>query len=183
VLPRFEVVVDCPDQAVADNLARTLADETTACTGWVQLPYAELHVPKAQRHFWSPLLQVILDARPEGTHLHCTFRPAPGVWTGFVFAHCVFGVLALCGLCLGLSQWTIGQAPTAMVATPIAVFMSLGLYFGALRGHALGADQMRALRRDFDRALGQEDPTDDDWDPTVDTDLPGPCALLDTPPG
>ena len=175
VLPRFEIVVGCPEQAVAANLQRRLAAQGCESTGWVEVPYAELHVPEAERHFWSPRLQVTLDDHPRGTIVHCCFRPEPGVWTGFVFAHCVFGVVALAGLSLGLAQWTLGHTPSAMIAAGVAAAASLALYVGALFGHKLGHEQMCMLRREFDEALGGDAPDDATWDPTADASLQGPC--------
>ncbi len=175
VLPRFEVLVGCPEPMVAANIARCLATDDCECHGWVEIPYAELHVPDADRHFWSPRLQLTFDERADGTLVHCTFRPEPGVWTGFVFAHSVLGTLALIGLSLGLAQWTLGQPPLALLATPLAAALSLALYVGALLGHRLGHEQMCMLRRELDRALGSVDPDHDAWDPTADAELPGSC--------
>ena len=179
VLPRFEVALACPQVVVAGKIASALRAPDAGTTGWVELPYAELHVPIATRHFWSPRLQVTFDDRGDTTQLHCTFRPEPGVWTGFVFAHCVCWVLALCGLSMGLSQWTLGRPPTALIALGLGMLLSLGLYVGALLGHRLGMDQMRALRRFFDRAIGSDDPATSRSDPTIDAVLEGLCEEQD----
>lgn len=167
VIPRFELVVDRPEQAVADSLTRRLAAHDCACVGWVALPYAELHVPAVSRHFWSPRLQVTLDAHPDGTHLQCTFRPEPEVWTGFVFAHCLFLTCGVVGLSLGLAQWTIGQSPLALIAGGAGLALSFALYLGALFGHGLGDEQMHMLRGDLDRALGREQPAASESDSTA----------------
>jgi hypothetical protein len=153
VLPRFVLLVACPEREVAGKLAERLATPECDCVGWVEGAYAELHVRVEDRHFWSPRLQVTLIEDPEGTLVHGTFRPEPEVWTGFVFAHCVFAAVALAGLSLGLAQSTLGAAPTAMLGTVAGGLASLGLYFGALAGHRVGHDQMDMLRRDFDYAL------------------------------
>ena len=175
VLPRFEIVVDCPVQAVAASLEHHLAGQGCECSGWVEAPYAELHVPEGERHFWSPRLQVTLDARAQGTIVHGCYRPEPEVWTGFVFAHSVFGVVALAGLSLGLAQWTLGHTPLAMIVVGVAALASASLYIGALFGHSLGHEQMCMLRRDFDEALGTDDPSGTAWDPIADGLLDGPC--------
>jgi hypothetical protein len=175
VLPRFEVVVGCPEASVAANLRRSLARAGCECVGWVEPPYAELHVPAAERHFWSPRLQLTLDEQREGTKVRCTFRPEPGVWTGFVFAHSVFGTLGLLGLSLGLAQWTLQHSAWALLAAPIAGLLSAALYIGALLGHRLGHAHMCMLRRELDRGLGSRDPEHAHWDPTTDAALPGTC--------
>lgn len=175
VLPRFELVVGCPEDSVAANIARCLATSDCECQGWVELPYAELHVPDRARHFWSPRLQLTFDADAGGTKVHGVFRPEPGVWTGFVFAHSLLGTAALIGMSLGLAQWTLGQPPLALLATPLGALLSLGLYVGALLGHRLGHEQMCMLRRELDRALGEFDPEHDAWDPTANAELPGTC--------
>lgn len=155
VLPRFEVVDARSETELAAAIAGQLAHANATSTGWVRAPYAELHVPATERHFWSPCLQITLTPTDTGTSLRCTFRPEPAVWTGFVFAHSVCATLVLVGLCLALSQWTLDHPPTALLAALIGAASSLGLYLGALRGHALGHDQMQMLRNELDRALGQ----------------------------
>lgn len=176
VLPRFEVVVGCPEAGVVANVSRRLGAEDCACEGWVEAPYAELHVRDGDRTMWSPLLQLTFDDHPDGTRVFCTFRPEPGVWTGFVFAHSVFGTLAVVGLCLAYSQWSLGQPPTAMFAVLAGALCSLALYVGALAGHRLGHDHMCMLRRELDFALGSEDPAGVAWDPTTDASLEGNCS-------
>jgi len=176
VLPRFEVVIGCPERAVAANLIRSLTRPECECHGWVEPPYAELHVPESVRHFWSPRLQLTFSEHPSGTAVYCTFRPEPGVWTGFVFVHSLLGTLAILGLCLGLAQWTLGQPALAMLVPPLAALLSLGLYFGALAGHRLGHEHMCMLRREFDHALGSSSPAHDTWDPTTDAELAGGCS-------
>jgi hypothetical protein len=153
VLPRFELVVDRPAEDVADRLVRHLAGGECSCVGWVAAPYAELHVPEQARHFWSPRLQVTFEQHADGTHVCCTFRPEPEVWTGFVFGHCLCLTSALVGLSLALAQWSLAKPPTAVFAGALALLISAGLYVGALFGHRLGREQMDQLRRSFDRAL------------------------------
>ena len=155
VLPRFELVDPRSIEALAAALAAQLGRED-ASSGWVSSPYAELHVPPAERHLWSPCLQISLIPLEQGTALRCTFRPEPAVWTGFVFAHSVCATVVLVGLCLALSQWTLGHPPSALIAALVGASCSLGLYLGALRGHALGHDQMQALRRQLERALAAD---------------------------
>ncbi|MCA9686455.1 MAG: hypothetical protein KC457_30080 [Myxococcales bacterium] len=175
VLPRFDVIVHCREQDLTRIIERSLADAACCCHGWVKAPYAELRVPESSRHFWSPRLELTFDEDPKGTRVHGVFRPEPAVWTGFVFLHSVLAALACVGLSLGLSQWTLGQAPLAMLVLPLAVMLSLGLYFGALAGHRLGHEEMCMLRRELDRALGQKDPAGNDWIPTLDAELSGAC--------
>lgn len=153
VLPRFELVVDCPEQVIAARLMARLGADDCSCVGWVAAPYAELHVPAAMRHFWSPRLQVSFDRHDEGTLVRGTFRPEPEVWTGFVFAHCLFLTTGLVGLSLGFAQWTLGHTPIALAVGVGGLLASLALYVGALLGHGLGHEQMCALRRDLEHAL------------------------------
>lgn len=153
VLPGFEVLVRCSEQRVADGIRECLAASDCECQGWVAPPYAELHVLEVARSFWSPRLQLTFDKHEDGTMIHGIYRPEPGVWTGFVFAHSVLGTLALLGLCLGLAQWTLGRPAIALLLAPMVALLSLGLYLGSLLGHRLGHDQMCMLRRVLDRAL------------------------------
>jgi hypothetical protein len=152
---RFEIVVDCPEQALGAKLKRNLAARDCGCIGWVEARGAELRVPKLERHFWSPRLQLRFDPDSRGgrTLVQGSFRPEPGVWTGIVFAHCLLGGLATAGLSLGLAQWTLGDPPTALLGTLLGILLSAGLYFGTLAGAQLGRAQMQMLRKELHRAV------------------------------
>jgi hypothetical protein len=152
---RFEIVVNCPEQALGAKLKRNLAARDSGCIGWAEARHAELRVPKMERHFWSPRLQLSFGADPRGgrTLVQGTFRPEPGVWTGIVLAHCLLGGLATAGLSLGLAQWTLGDPPMALFATVLGILLSAGLYFGTLAGAQAGRGQMKMLRRELHRAL------------------------------
>jgi hypothetical protein len=153
---QFEIVIDRPEAVLRSKLARSLAARDCTCVGWVQSAHAELRVPKLERHFWSPRLQLSFDSLTPGkgnTRVLGSFRPEPGVWTGLLFIHCLLGGLATAGLSLGLAQWTLGDPPTAMFATLLGVALSVSLYVATLAGARRGYDQRHMLRRELDRAL------------------------------
>ncbi len=153
--PVFELLVRLPERELEARLTHHFRMSAAACIGWVTPPYAELHVPEAQRHFWSPRLALTFDEHPEGTIVHGVYRPEPDVFTGFMFGHTAFVSLALAGFFVGVAQVTLGQLAWALIGLPIGLLLSGLLIVAAKLGQKLGRDEMRMLRRELDQALAQ----------------------------
>ena len=130
------------------------------CAGTVLRNHAVIRVHDDQRHFWSPQLELEVrlpdpedEFAPETAHLHGRFAPHPHVWTGFM---AIYGLLALGGVAgamWGLSQWTLGSPPWALLGVPAAAALAAFVYGAVFIGQGLGAEQMYLLRATVDRAV------------------------------
>ena len=133
-------------------------------TGTLFRRHAVLGVREEARHFWSPQLHLevrLPDAddedAPPAPQLHGRFSPHPHVWTMFMALYGVLGALGLAGLIAGLSQWTLGDAPWALIAIPVALALGGFVYGATFIGQGLGAEEMYALRSLLDRAIERAD--------------------------
>lgn len=150
IRPHFELDLGCDASTVLAKIERALASGELPCKGWVHAPYAELSIKADDRHFWSPRLAVAAEEKERSVILHCRFGPEPAVWTGFVGAYAVAGLVALAGAFIGASQWVLAHSPTALWATVAGAAVAAALYIGALLGQKAGEQQMRLLRRHLD---------------------------------
>ncbi len=152
--PRFELDLDCDAETVLTKIERAIEAHRDAedppFAGWVQPPYAELCIPQAQRHLWSPRLAIAVERGARPVVLHCRFGPEPAVWTGFCGAYAVSGLLALGGALIGFSQWVLNQPMTGAWLTLGGLLAAAGLYAAAMAGQRAGESQMRQLRRHLD---------------------------------
>jgi hypothetical protein len=118
--------------------------------------HATLSIPDEARHTWSPTLDVQVSANPAGTHVHARVGPVPEVWTFFVFCYAATSALALFGMVLGWSQYTVGSAPWALGALPIWMVVCGLLYGASFVGRGLGAHQIHQILACVDAQAGIE---------------------------
>ena len=152
--PRFESVAPHPPEAAAERLRAALARPGAPCRGTVFGDHAVLHVLPAEERVWSPFLSLDLAWHPEGTLVRGRFGPKPSVWSLFVAAYAVCGFGAIFGAGFGLVQWSLGQAPWALGAGPLAALGALATYAFARHGQRRGRHQMDRLRGFLEDALG-----------------------------
>jgi hypothetical protein len=167
VRPHFELHVPLPPDVVADRLRRAVG-VSHAVTGDVLNRHAQITIPAAKRHLWSPWLSFEIE-EPEGqeekggpgghTRLLGMFLPHPNVWTFYVALLAVSLFVALGGLMWGSSQWMAGESAWALWLVPAGLVAAVGLYVGAFLGQRLGADEMDVIRAFVGETLGVEVPS------------------------
>jgi len=153
--PTFDLRHPSPE-AILERL-RPLADAHPTLSGVFFRRHAVLRVREEARHFWSPQLDLEVrrpepDEDDEAPRLHGRFSPHPHVWTLFMAIYGVLGLLGLAGLIGGLSQWTLGMTPWALLGVPAALALGGFVYGATFIGQGLGAEEMYALRSLLDDA-------------------------------
>jgi len=122
--------------------------------------HAVLMVPEAERQFWSTQLGLeVEDASGSGgrsgpsTRVLGVFSPQPEIWTAFVFAIGTLSAVAVFGAMYAVVQLTMGEVPTCLLASVIAVLAGGLVYTSTLVGQGLTADEMYRLRSFLDDCL------------------------------
>lgn len=154
--PRFELVVPCTAAQALERIEAELRDPACPCAGIVLGRNVRLCVPAAQRHTWSPELHVEVEEQGPRARLHGLFGPHPSIWTFFAAAYAMLGFIAAGALVFGLSQWSLGMAPSALWALPVVGLLGGGIYAVARAGRHLGREQMTLLRGFLDAVLDAE---------------------------
>lgn len=166
VRPKFELELDGDAEAVLGRLQAHLDRTDFGCAGWVAPPYAELEVRPALKRTWSPRLAVYGENADRGCVLRCRFQPEPGVWTLYMAATAVLSVGAACCIAWACACMIMGQGLVApLVGLSTAFALGGLLYFVAISGQRLGADQMQSLREELEVALRTD--TDDEREPRL----------------
>lgn len=122
---RLDMVCGFAPSEVVERLERGL-ESAEGCSGSVRKNHAMLFLPEAERHFWSPWLDLRITEHARGSHLTGTFGPHPEVWTGFVFLWAALVAAWGFGLIFGSGQWMIGEEPFGLYATAGASFGLVG---------------------------------------------------------
>ena len=151
--PRFELVVPTTPGATLDGFRRYLNGASAGCTGSITGRHVRFRIPEARRHTWTPQLDLEVEPHEAGSLVRGLFGPHPSIWTFIVALYAIIGFSALGGLIFAYSQWTLGQAPTALWSVPVALVLAGGVYMVALVGQGLSQAQMIELRGCLDEAL------------------------------
>lgn len=152
--PRITLVAALAPSEVMERLRASLGGRPCPCQGSAAARHLDLWICEAERHFWSPRLDLSVEDHPEGALLRGRLGPHPDVWTLFLAGYAVSVFLGIGGTMYGLAQWTLGESPTALLAAPVSAALVAGIYAAAAFGQRLGADQVSTLTRFLEGALG-----------------------------
>lgn len=166
--PRFSLEPACG----ADDVMRALRDaealrlQTAGGERRVEGTFSERHgvlmLPEVERQFWSTQLgltvqapHVAPDGTPRPTRVLGVFSPQPEIWTAYVFAIGLLALVGACGAMYAVVQLTLGQAPSGLLASLIALLVGALVYTSTLVGQGLAAEEMYELRRHLDACIDE----------------------------
>ena len=151
--PRFEMTVPTTPAQTLQQLHDTLEAPGGAVTGSILGRHVRLRIPEDQRTFWTPQLDVEVEAHEDGSFVRGLFGPHPDIWTFFIATYAVMTFCGITGLLFGLVQWSLGWPAWALWSAPAALLMIGSVYAVALIGQRLGYDQMVQLRTFLDQSI------------------------------
>lgn len=151
--PRFTEVFDLE----AERLRSLLGDEFARLAPECELKsfpgFICLRVPPAERHFWSPRLNLSLDrAEGGGTLVTAIYGPNANMWSAFFYGYLFIGSGALFAGILGCCQAMLGIPAWGLWVLGGLVLLVLLIHGAGLSGRRIGAGQMRMLRDVHQRA-------------------------------
>ncbi len=151
--PKFVIHSAMPPQAVLDHMDRFLASRDLPVEGRVLSRHMCMTVPREERHFWSPSLDVDVVAEEGGSLLRGYFGPQPNVWTMYLAMYAVLILVAGAAVLIAISQWILGMAPSVLLALPLCLVLAAILYLASLSGQRISASQIEQIRSVLDAEL------------------------------
>jgi hypothetical protein len=147
----FDAAPDKVQEWLVEHLIQKAPDfEIRSFSGFVCL-----RLPPADRHFWSPRLNLSFDPHETGcTRIEGVYGPNANVWSLLVYGYMILGSLALFGACLGFAQASLDKPAWGLWVLWISLGLGLGLWFVAQVGRRLGAAQTERLHHLFEGVLG-----------------------------
>lgn len=156
VRPRFKFHSTQTPGAIAERIKTHLADENSECDGQFNSEYGTLYMPVKDQHYWSPRLNITLEADENGkTLIRGLYGPRPGVWTMFVFFYFVIAVAITFISIIGFSNISLDHSGSILWLVPVLLVIFATLWLVAYYGQRLGHDQMLTLHYFLEKSLGE----------------------------
>lgn len=150
--PEFQRPIAGEPAAFWQELEGRLRAAEGNCRGQLWSGGAILRLRSGDRRVWSPALWLHVEGGGDGGFVvHGRFSPSSPVWTAFLAIYLLLAILAMTGLCWGMSQMILHEAPWAFVLMPVALALAAFTYGAAIIGQGLGADDMYEMRSFVDR--------------------------------
>lgn len=109
-----------------------------------------LRINKEKRHFWSPQMDISVQANEHGgTLIRCLLAPEAAVWTMFMFFYAATGFMAFVGLMMGMSQWTLDRDMWGFYLFFAGIGLGLVVYAIAQFGKGISRSDMKLLKAFF----------------------------------
>ncbi len=116
-----------------------------------------LRIPLADRHFWSPRLNISLEETETGhTQVHGMFGPNANMWSSYLYGYLIIGSVGIFSGILGGCQWMLKQSAWGLWVLGAMLVIAAGMLLAAQIGQRLAASQMTQLHRIYESAVGQE---------------------------
>ncbi len=116
-----------------------------------------LRVPEQDRHYWSPRLNISLEAEGEGrTLVQGTYGPNANMWSSFLYGYLLVGSLGLFSGILGYCQWSLGMQAWGLWVFGTMLAIAIGMYLLAQFGQKIGAKQTFLLHQIYEAAVERE---------------------------
>jgi hypothetical protein len=155
IRPRFSQTLDIGVEEARERIVRALAEKAPTLEVKAFDGYIGLHLPEAERHFWSPRLALHLEEREAGrTTVEGRYGPSADVWALFVYGYGIVGSIGLFSGILGFAQRSIGADPWGLWVFGGAAGAAAALYLAAQLGQKLGAWQTFQLHQAYQAAVG-----------------------------
>lgn len=143
--PLLRARVALPRAELRARIEAALDRADSPCRGRTSTRNAALLIHEAQRHFWSPSIDLELDDEGPTTRMWGRFGPQPDVWGLFLGLYAVSVFSTIAGLVLGFSQGFIGAPPWGLLVSLGSVAFGLVVYATSFVGQRLGHGQMIIL--------------------------------------
>ena len=160
IRPKFQLVTDLSIDQIIAHTKEKLKDETHGLHGQAKQDHITIRIDRAQRHFWSPQLSVLLqDDQVEGkTLLTGVYGPMPNVWSLFALVYLAIAVLFTFISIVGFSQRALGQDAPILYTLPFLLIATIAMYIISQFGQKLGAPQTYRIHYFFEEVLGEKLP-------------------------
>ena len=159
VRPRYRRHTTAKPDAIIDQVIKGLIARNGVAGSTLE-NHVYLHIPKGDRHYWSPEFDITIEETPEGSFVRGVVGPKAKVWTMFMFFYSAVFVLLFLGLSMGISQWMLNMDAPVIWSIPACIVLWMLILLAAKIGQFKGKAQTELLWRFLEKAVDRaEEPT------------------------
>jgi hypothetical protein len=154
--PHFSQELDLDPVEVQRQIEDKVRDGEFSCEMKSFPGYVCLRIPAKERRYWSPRLNISIDAKEGGgTHVQGVYGPNANFWSTFLYGYLLTGSVGLFSGILGAIQWKIGHNAWGLWVFGGALAVAIGLYLAAQFGQKLAVDQTYRLHQIYESVMGR----------------------------
>lgn len=154
--PRFTHLLELGVQETRDRIVQKVKSDGGRCEVKSFPGFVCLRIPEADRHYWSPRLNLSLDENEDGhTVIQGTYGPNANMWSSFLYGYLLVGSVGLFSGMLGACQSCLGMTPWGLWVFGATLAIAIGMYLMAQFGQKLAAQQTFLLHQIYESAVGQ----------------------------
>jgi hypothetical protein len=155
--PRFTHALPVSVDAAREQIVAKLKQDGARCEVKNFPGFICLRVPEEDRHYWSPRLNLSLDATPDGhTKIEGTYGPNANMWSSFLYGYMIVGSVGLFSGMLGACQRCLGMTAWGLWIFGAMLAIAIGMYLLAQFGQKIGAQQTFLLHQIYESAVDQK---------------------------
>ena len=154
IRPRFRLRVDLEPDDVMDVFSSSKERGDLPFVLHLFERQVEIGIRSADRHFWSPFLNLLIETHDGETILHGKYGPAVNLWTMFLAGYAVSGIVGSVALVLAYGQSRLGQATSGFTLFGIAATCFLGIHIVGRVGRRLAHPQMLQIHDAIEQLFG-----------------------------
>lgn len=156
IRPRFRLKTSLSQEEIMNLIhEHGEADETVINSKYGR--FIKLTIPKAERHYWTPVLSLSFDQEKDGTLIRGLIGPNDKVWTMFSFFYIATGTLGTIGSIFALVQYQLYDTLAFIFIIPLTIAILSTIFYTAKFGKTQAHTQMIHLLRFLRRAVDETD--------------------------
>jgi len=157
IRPRFTHVIDLGVDAAREQIVNRVKANQSRCEVKNFPRFICLRIPEQDRHYWTPRLNLSLEATDDGkTLVTGTYGPNANMWASYLYGYLLVGTLGLFSGILGFCQCWLGMSAWALWIFSAMAAIAVGMYLMAQFGQKLAARQTFLLHQIYESAIGEE---------------------------
>lgn len=156
IRPHFSEILDLNLEEAQARIIREVQRVDDRCEVKSFDGFICLRIPRPDRHFWSPRLNLALNSTDDGkAHLQGVYGPNANVWSLFLYGYLMTGSVGLFSGIFGIAQYSLEGKTWGLWVFGASLAVAAGLYILAQFGQKLGAAQTFRLHQIYESAMGR----------------------------
>lgn len=146
--PRFSIEVQQPKDFIIEKFKDNLNQADCKYCSKMGNDHIFIDLPKEEQKIWSPQLEVVIEAKKEGSVIRGLFAPKPSMWTLFIFLHFVDAIAFLIFFALYYAHKVSDKETNIWIIAMLAcVIVWIALYLLGQLGKKKSTQQIQDLKQ------------------------------------